>query len=71
MVKSRSVKRCIKICEKREGAGAATPPFPSRARLIFVLLVLIRPDYTILEPGYVLAGSDYVFESQSRHHLFG
>ena len=27
------------------------PPFPSRARLIFALLVLIRPHYTIWEPG--------------------
>ena len=27
------------------------PPFPSRARLIFALLVLIRSHYTIWEPG--------------------
>ena len=27
------------------------PPFPSRARLIFALLVLIRPHYAIREPG--------------------
>ena len=33
-----------KNCEKRA-------PFPSRVRLIFVLLVLIRPHYTIWEPG--------------------
>ena len=50
-----------KKCGKRAGAGerpaaspiflAATAPFPSRARLIFALLVLIRPHYTIWEPG--------------------
>ena len=27
------------------------PPFPSCARLIFALVVLIRPHYTIWEPG--------------------
>ena len=35
-----------KNCEKRGG-----PPFPSRARLIFALLILARPHYTIWEPG--------------------
>ena len=34
-----------KKCEKRAGAG--DPPFPSRARLIFALLVLICSHYTI------------------------
>ena len=48
-------------CEKCEGAGERQggvpffppppPPFPSRARLIFALLVLIRFHYTIWEPG--------------------
>ena len=59
VVKSRSVKRCKKKCEKRaeagerQGGGSLSffspplPPFPSRARLIFALLVLIRPHYTI------------------------
>ena len=57
VVKSRSVKRCKKKCEKRAGVGERQgsnflpPPFPSRARLIFALLVLIRPHYTIWEPG--------------------
>ena len=58
VVKSRSVKRCKKKCEKRAEAGERqgggslsffSPPllpFPSRARLIFALLVLIRPHYT-------------------------
>ena len=27
------------------------PPFPSSARVIFALLILIRPHYTIWEPG--------------------
>ena len=45
-----------KKCKKRAGAGERQPPpppppFPSRARLIFALLVLIRPHYTIREPG--------------------
>ena len=35
-----------KGCEKRAGAGPPLP-FPSRARLIFALLVLIRSHYTI------------------------
>ena len=42
-----------KKCEKRAGAGERQgetgrppPPFPSRARLIFALLDLIRPLYT-------------------------
>ena len=34
------------------------PPFPSRARLIFALLVLIRPHYTIWEPGTGYGNSD-------------
>ena len=40
-------------CEKRAGAGERPPPppLPSRARLIFALLALIRPHYTIWEPG--------------------
>ena len=51
-----------KKCEKRAGAGERQghffpffspqpPPFSSRARLIFALLVLIRPHYAIWEPG--------------------
>ena len=45
--------------ENRAGAGAPPPPpppFPSRRRFIFALLVLIRPHYTIWEPGtgYIL-----------------
>ena len=46
-----------KKCEKRAGAGErrpffSPPPSPfSRARLIFALLVLIRPHYTVWEPG--------------------
>ena len=38
-----------KKCEKRAGAGERPPQpsLPSRARLIFALLVLIRPHYTI------------------------
>ena len=36
-----------KKCEKQAGAGPPPPPFPSRVRLIFALLVLIRPHYTI------------------------
>ena len=58
MVKSRSVKLSKKKCEKRAGTGKRQagslpffspppPPFPSRAYLIFALLVLIRPHYTI------------------------
>ena len=39
--KSFSKKKCEKL------AGAVPPPFPSRVRLIFALLVLIRPHYTI------------------------
>ena len=35
-----------KKCGKR-GGGPFPPPFPSRARLIFALLVLKRPHYTI------------------------
>ena len=41
-----------KKCEKRAVA------FPNRARLIFALLVLIRPYYTILEPGTGYAKCD-------------
>ena len=59
MVKSSSVKRNAK---NAQGLGRDRAPpcpffpppphsFPSRARLIFALLVLIRPHYTILEPG--------------------
>ena len=49
-----------KKCEKRAGAGEGDslpffppppPPFPSRAHLIFALLVLICFHYTIWEPG--------------------
>ena len=60
VMKSRSVKRCKKKCEKRAGAGerqgggshliflAATAPFPKTcASGIFALLVLVRPHYTI------------------------
>ena len=38
-----------KKCEKRAGAffPPPPPPFPSRARLIFALLVLIHSHYTI------------------------
>ena len=35
-------------CSRLRDGGA---PFPSRARLIFALLVLIRSHYTIWEPG--------------------
>ena len=52
-----------KKCEKRAEAGPPPPPpppppFPSRARLIFALLVLIRSYYTIWEPGtgYIQGG---------------
>ena len=34
----------------RGGWGETPPPFPSRARLIFALLVLIRSHYTLWEP---------------------
>ena len=37
-----------KKCETR---ATPPPPFPSRVRLIFALLVLIRSNYTIWEPG--------------------
>ena len=50
-----------KKCEKRAG-----PPFPSRARLIFALLILIRPHYTIWEPG-----TGYQFEIKRREQLRG
>ena len=44
-LKSHSVKRNAK------NARGPPPPFLSRARLIFALHVLIRPNYTIWEPG--------------------
>ena len=44
-------KKVSKEMQKREGFGERRRSFPSRARLIFVLLVLIRPHYTIWEPG--------------------
>ena len=42
------------------------PPFPSRARLIFALLVLIRPPHTIWEPGTGYATCCSTFYCQSR-----
>ena len=59
MVKRRSVKRNAKnaLGLGRDRAASLpffpppTSPFPSRSRLIFALLVLIRPRYTIWEPG--------------------
>ena len=47
VVKSRSVKRNAKNARGLGRDRAPPPPFPSRARLIFALLVLIRPHYTI------------------------
>ena len=43
--------RGVGVGERRGVFPAATALFPSRARLIFALLVLIRPHYTIWEPG--------------------
>ena len=40
-----------KKCDKRAFFPPPPPPFPSRARLIFAFLVLIRSHYTIWEPG--------------------
>ena len=63
-MKSRSVKWCKKECEKRAGVGERQgsiffpplpPPFPSRARLIFALLVLRRPHYTLLSESLAQA----------------
>ena len=48
VVESRSVIRNVK---NARGLPLPPPPFPSRARLIFTLLVLIRSQvYTIGEP---------------------
>ena len=47
---SRSVIRNAKNA-RGLGRDRPPPPFPSRARLIFALLVLIRSHYTIWEPG--------------------
>ena len=44
VVESRSVIRNVK---NARGLPLPPPPFPSRARLIFALLVLIRSHYTI------------------------
>ena len=56
-MKSRSVKNknaeTVRGAWERQGGVSLpffptpTPPFPSRARFIFALLVLIRPHYTI------------------------
>ena len=46
MVKSRSVERNAK---NAKGLPPPPPPFPSRSRLIFALLVLIRPHYILSE----------------------
>ena len=55
VVKSRSVKRNAKnargLGRDRAFFSPPPPPFPSCARLIFALVVLIRPHYTIWEPG--------------------
>ena len=45
-MKRRSVKRNAKNA-RGLGKDAATAPFTSRARLIFALLVLTRPHYTV------------------------
>ena len=49
VVESRSVIKNAKNARGlgRDRAAAAAPPFPSRTRLIFALLVLIRSRYTI------------------------
>ena len=66
MVKSRSVNLSSlgkKKCEKLAGAGKRPPPFPSLARLIFALRVLILPHYsTILSESLAQATPDlYTF----------
>ena len=43
-----------------------TRPFPSRARLIFALLVLIHSHYTIWEPGTGYSGSGECSQGHSR-----
>ena len=54
--------------EVRAGAfsifPATTAPFPGRVRLIFALVVLIRPHYTIREPstGYSLTRSSKIHQ---------
>jgi len=49
----------------RGGWGEPPPPFPSRARHIFALLVLIRPHYTIWEPGtgYLFLWTPYLTDN--------
>ena len=47
VVKSRSVQRNAKNARGLGRDRAATATFPSSARLIFALLVLTRPQYTI------------------------
>ena len=57
MVKSRSVTRNAK---NARGLGRDRAlPFPTRARLIFALLVLIRPHYTIWQPGTGYSSSHF------------
>ena len=51
VVESRSVIRNAKNARGLGRDRAPSPPFPSRARLIFALLVLTRSHYTIWEPG--------------------
>ena len=51
VVESRSVIRNAKNA-RGLGRDRPAPPFPSRARLIFALLVLIRSHYTIWGPGW-------------------
>ena len=41
----------VETCSVIRNAKNARGPFPSRARLIFALLLLIRSHYTIWEPG--------------------
>ena len=67
-----------KNCEKRARVGRGDraaffppppPPFPSRERLIFALLVLIRSHYTIWEPGtcwLVISSSKMIQDSVQR-----
>ena len=63
MVKSRSVKRCKKKCEKRAGAGER-----QGARLIFALLVLYVPilsESLAQARSYIIDFSFFLFHLKS------
>ena len=72
MVKSRSVKRNAK---NARGLGRDSlpffspppPPFPSRARLIFALLALIRPHYTVLSESLAQASEALTSSCKFQH----